>query len=326
MKKSLGLIAAAGLLLTACIENDEGAENTSGNADAGEENDTTNNNDEADENSENSGELQVTTSISVFADMIEQVGGDRVQVDYVVPRGEEPEEHEPTPGNFTDVADSEVFFVNGMNLESWLESMMDNAGDTPTVELTEGIDPINMPDSDAADPHAWLNPQHAQTYVDNIQQELSDLDPEGAADYEANADAYREELASLDADVEEMLSSVPEEHRLVTISENALVYFGDRYDFETRGIWELNSHEEGTPQQISALVSELTEREVPYVFTESTVSPNHMETVSENADIPIYEDVLYTDAVSVEGEGVETYIEMMEHNASTLASALGESE
>lgn len=336
MKKSLTLtIAATGFLLAACgEENNNGDNNTSVNeannqnnvneVENNEANEETNDEEDNNEEADADGDLHVTASFSVLADIVEQVGGDRVTVDYIVPRGEEPEEHEPTPSDFEAVTDSEAFFINGMGLESWLESMMENVADTPSVELSDGVEGIPLEDSDAYDPHAWLNPENVSTYVDNLVEELTSLDPEGEEAYQENAEAFKEELTELDSWIEETLADVPEENRFLTISEDALVYFGERYDFETAGIWELNAHEEGTPQQISSLVDHLTEQEVPYVFIESTVNPNYMETVSDNSGVPIYEEMLYTDAIGEDDTGILTYIDMMEHNVEAFADALGE--
>ncbi|WP_444684633.1 metal ABC transporter solute-binding protein, Zn/Mn family [Alkalicoccus luteus] len=312
MMKQVGILTTGVLFLAACgSENNENAEEVNEN-----------NANEAEAASDET--LQVTASFSVIADFVEQVGGDHVEVDYIVPRGEEPEEHEPTPGNFQTVADSEAFFVNGMGLESWLQSLMDNASETEAVETAEGINGIALEESDAEDPHAWLNPQNVEIYVENIKEKLIELNPDAEADFEANAEAYVDEISELDAWIEEELSVVPEEHRFLTISEDALVYFGERYDFDTAGIWELNSHEEGTPSQISSMVDEVQERGVPYVFVESTVSPNYMETVSDNADVPIYEEMLYTDGIGADDTGISSYIDMMEHNTEAIRSALGE--
>ncbi|MBB5174221.1 metal ABC transporter solute-binding protein, Zn/Mn family [Texcoconibacillus texcoconensis] len=299
---ALGLLFVSGSILMGCSEETDDQEANQGETE----------------------QLELTASFSVLADVVDEVVGDRGTVDYIVPLGEEPEEHEPTPSDFEKVTDSDLFFVNGLGLESWLESMMDNVTDTPAAEVTGGITPIPLSEGNADDPHAWLNPALVKTYVDNIVEELVELDPEGESTFTENAESFKEELNELDAWIEEQTEQIPEEHRFITISEDALVYFGEAYGFETEGIWELNAHEEGTPQQISRLVDMVTERGIPYVFIETTVSPNYMETVSENAGVPIFEEVIYSDALGEEGTGVYSYIDMMEHNVEAIVEALGQ--
>ncbi|SDC18168.1 iron/zinc/copper transport system substrate-binding protein [Pelagirhabdus alkalitolerans] len=271
--------------------------------------------------------LEVVVTLSVISDIVEQVGGDRVEVEYIVPIGEEPEEYEPVPSDFEKVTDANLLFINGLGIEPWLTSLMDNATDTPYTELTEGIDPITLEgDQEVYDPHAWFDPSLVKTYADNALEHLIELDPEGESVYRDNAENFHAELDQLDEWIREELESVPEGNRLIATSENALVYFGAAYDFDVAGIWPLNAHEEGTPQQISDFVDMLTDRDLPYVFVESTVNPNYMETVSDNAGIPIYDEPLYTDALGDEASGVTSYIDFMEHNVSVITDALGEIE
>ncbi|MDQ0350232.1 iron/zinc/copper transport system substrate-binding protein [Alkalibacillus filiformis] len=275
-----------------------------------------------DETSE-SEELQITASFSVIADVVEQVAGERANVDYVVPIGEEPHEHEPVPSDFQKVTDSDVFFVNGLGLEEWLESLMDNVTDTPAVEVSAGIEPIKLSDGETDDPHTWLDPNNVNVFVDNILEKLIEIDPDGEDLYRENAETYKQELAELDEMIQEKVEQVPEENRLIVLSEDAFIYFGAAYGFETEGVWELNAHEEGTPQQIARVVDLLGDHDIPYVFLESTINPVHMETVSSNSGVPIYDMTVYTDAVAEEGDA-SSYIGMMEHNVEAITSALSE--
>ncbi|UTR14308.1 metal ABC transporter substrate-binding protein [Salipaludibacillus sp. LMS25] len=265
--------------------------------------------------------IYVTASFSVLADMIEHVLGDRGTVDYIVPIGEEPHEYEPVPNDFRNVNDADVFYVNGLGLEEWLERVVDNASDTEVVSLSDGVDPIPLVGEDEADPHAWLSPKNAPYYVENIVEDLIERDPEGEEEYRANAEAFLAEVEELDTWIEEQVDNIDEAHRTIVISENAFKYFGEDYGFATEGIWEINSHEEGTSGQMNRVIDILREEGIPAVFVETTVDKRYMETVSENSGVEIAGEV-YTDAVGTEGTGAETYIEMMRHNAETFVDGL----
>ncbi|MEB1809291.1 MAG: metal ABC transporter substrate-binding protein [Bacillaceae bacterium] len=265
--------------------------------------------------------LKVTTSFSVLGDIIENIIGDHGSVEYIVPVGEEPHEYEPVPSDFQKVADADVFYVNGLDLEEWLEKIVSNAADTDIVAVSEGVTPIPLVGDDEDDPHAWLSPKNVITYVENIVNDLIERDPEGESIYRANADAYIGELQELDAWVEEEVAGISEEHRVIIVSENAFKYFGADYGFDTEGVWEINSHEEGTPQQISRLVDLVNDRNVPAVFVESTVDKRYMETISNETGVPIAGEV-YTDAIGAAGSGAETYIGMIKHNVSVFVEGL----
>ncbi|WP_018924796.1 metal ABC transporter solute-binding protein, Zn/Mn family [Salsuginibacillus kocurii] len=308
MKKGLFTAGVLALItLSACNENTDETEGIAAENDADEQT------------------IYVTTSFSVLADYIEQVVGDRGEVDYIVPRHEEPHEYEPVPSDFEKVSDSEVFYINGLNLEEWLEGLVENVGDIPVVELAAEAEPIELREGGVYDPHVWLSPEEAPLYIEALVEDLSERDPDGADEYRENADAYLEELEDLHAWTEEQMEEVAEEHRLIVTSENAFEYFGRSYGLDTEGVWEINSHEEGTPGQVARLVDVINDREVPALFKETTVSPDYIETVSENTGVEISGEV-YTDSVGEEGSGAEDYISMIEHNVETFRAGLAESE
>lgn len=266
--------------------------------------------------------LAITTSFSVLADIIEQVVGDRGDVEYIVPIGEEPHEYEPVPSNFARVSDSDVFYINGFGLEEWLEKIVSNTSDTPITDLGVGIEEIPLQGEDAPDPHVWLSPKNISVYIDNLLADLIERDPDGEEEYRERAETYLEEIDELDAWIQEQVLSIPEEHRIIIVSENAFKYFGKDYGFETEGVWEMNSHEEGTPQQINRIIDLVKESGLPAVFVESTVDNRYMNTVSENTGVPIAGEV-YTDAIGEEGSGANSYIEMIRHNVEVLVEGLG---
>ncbi|QOY35787.1 metal ABC transporter substrate-binding protein [Anaerobacillus isosaccharinicus] len=265
--------------------------------------------------------LEIITSFSVLNDIISNVIGDRGTVSYIIPIGEEPHEYEPVPSDYRKVSDSDVFYVNGLDLEEWLESVVSNVTDTDIVSLSDGVTPIPLVGDDEADPHAWLSPKNVIIYVENLVADIVARDPDGEEIYRQNAEAYILELEELDAWIQEQVQLIPQEQRVIILSENAFKYFGKDYDFHTDGIWEINSLEEGTPQQFARLAEIIKERNVPAVFVETTVDKRYMETVSKEAGVSIAGEV-YTDAVGKEGSGAETLIKMIMHNVNIFVEGL----
>ena len=275
------------------------------------------------EKEEAEGELQIVTSLSIIADMTENIVGDRAEVEYIVPIGEEPEEYEPVPSDFQKVSDADVFFVNGYNIETWLESMVENISDVPIVHVAEDGPTIPLVEGDnIPDPHLWMDAELVQDYyVDNIFEKVKDLDPEGKDYYIENAEKYLAELEELDEWIKEKVEEVEEENRFIITSENCYKYYGDAYGFETDGIWELNSHEEGTPQQVSRIVDIVKDNEIPSVFVETTVNPQYMEMIENETGVAVAGEV-YSDAIGVEGSGADSYIDKMKHNTETFVEGL----
>ena len=271
---------------------------------------------------ENQEGLQIVTSISILSDLAENIVGERGTVDFLVPVGDNPEDYEPLPSDMQKVSNAAVLFVNGWGLEEGIERSMAQITEN-IVFVTEGITPIPLVGEDAPDPHAWFDASLvADFYIENILTVLVELDPAGAEEYVGNAAAYVADLKELDTWIKEQAKQIPEDNRVIVVSENALKYFGEAYDFQTEGIWELNSHEEGTPQQMSRVVDLVLETSIPAVFVETTVDPRYMTIISSETGVPITGEI-YTDALGLPGSGADTYIKMMEYNTNVFVQGLG---
>ncbi|WP_332630572.1 metal ABC transporter substrate-binding protein [Halalkalibacter flavus] len=271
---------------------------------------------------EEEGGLVITTSFSILGDIIGTIVGDRGTVDYIVPIGEEPHEYEPVPSDFQKVSDSDVFYVNGLGLEEWIEKLVESVGgDISIVSVSEGVTPIMLEGGEEEDPHAWMSVENVKLYVENVVADLIERDPEGESTYRENADAYLAELEELDTFIKTEVEAIPEENRVIVISENAFKYFGEAYGFQTEGVWEINSHEEGTPGQIARVIDVVNDQGIPAIFVETTVDRRYMESVSGDTGVEIAGEV-YTDAVGQDGSGAETYILMMKHNVETFVNGL----
>ena len=272
---------------------------------------------------ENNEGLQIVASISILADMAENIVGERGTVDFLVPVGNNPEDYEPLPSDMQKVSTADLLVLNGWSLEEGIERSMENIIEN-IVFVTKGITPIPLVGEDVPDPHAWFNAQLvADFYVQNILNALIRLDPDGAAEYRLNAAAYTAALKELDAWIIEQAQKIPEANRVIVISENALKYFGEAYGFQTEGIWELNSHEEGTPQQMSRVVDLVVARGIPAVFVESTVDQRYMKIISNEAGVPLAGEI-FTDALGLPGSGADTYIKMMEYNTALIVRGLSQ--
>ena len=265
--------------------------------------------------------LKIVTSISILADLIENVVGDKGHVVYIVPRTDNPEDHEILPSELQKIINADVFFINGWGLESSMERVLDNVENTPIISLTEGITPIPLVDSDAPDPHAWLDASLVIIYIMNIRDTLIALDPDNEQTFMENAEAYIKQLKILDDWIREQVSLIPEENRIIVISENALKYYGAAYGFQTEGIWELNSLEEGTPQQISRIVNLVRENNLPAIFVETTVNRRYMQIIANETGVPIAGEI-FTDALGHQGSDADTYIGYMKHNTELFVKGL----
>ena len=315
MKKFLaicGLFFGLGIFLTGCTDNN-GVYDEPSDAGSAEE-------------SPSEDVLNVVATFSIIADMVEQVGGDLVNVYTIVPLGDDPHEHEVLPDDMVAVSEADVILYNGMNLETgdgWFDALLE-ATDREAIVVTDGVTPIYLTTAgleDYQDPHAWLDIRNGVIYVENIARILSELAPVHADIFEANAQAYIASLEALHDAWSGVFSDIPDAERLLVTAEGAFRYFGYAYGVEVNHIWEINAHEEGTPEQMIRIAGIVNESDVRVLFTESSVEALYMEQVSEETGVPIF-DMLFTDSLSETGGPAATYYDLMRHNLDTVFRGL----
>lgn len=276
--------------------------------------------------------LEIVTTYSIIYDMVRNVGGNHVEVHSLAPIGSDPHNYDPLPTDLVLTTDADIIFYNGLNLEegnAWFNEMIETAGksvaDDNVVRVSEGVEPMLLSSDEhknEEDPHAWLDVRNGIKYVENIRDALKKIDAENAEDYDANAEKYITELKALHEEIIEMMHAIPEEKRILVTSEGAFKYFSDAYDFQAAYIWEINSHSEGTPEQLKSIIRIIKDGGVPALFLESSVDPRSMEMVSRETGVPIHGKI-FTDSLGKAGSDGDTYIKMIKWNAEMIADGLG---
>lgn len=281
------------------------------------------------EGEEGEGKPLVMTTFTVLEDMTAAVAGDHVEVRSITPAGAEVHEYDPTPQDVRVAAEADLILENGLHLEEWFGQFIDQS-QAPSVTLSEGVEtrPVTRvpghPDEQSeedmpVDPHAWMSPQQALIYVENIEDALSELAPEHSSDFAANAQDYSEELEELIAETEQRVEDLDGEIHVVSC-EGAFGYLADEFGLQEHYLWPLNADGEGTPQQVEAQIDYVQEHEVPTVFCESTVNSGPQEQVAEAAGAELGEP-LYVDSLSEDDGPVPTYLELLEYDIDLILEA-----
>jgi ABC-type Zn uptake system ZnuABC Zn-binding protein ZnuA len=265
--------------------------------------------------------VRVVTTMSILADIIRQVGGERVQVDNIIPLGAGPEDYQATPGDSQKIADAQIVFFNGHALEEWLQPLFENAASAnqPRIELSAGLTAIDEPGRSGGNPHFWLDPTYVIAYTGTIRDELSNIDPAGAAIYRANAEAYIKQLEQLDSDLQAQASQIPAARRQMITNHDAFPYFARRYGFTLIGVILEIPEAELAAGELSALVEAVKASGVPAIFSESQFNQKTAQLLADEAGITTIA-VLYTDTLGSGEAG--TYLEMMRYNMATIVKAL----
>ena len=267
------------------------------------------------------GTLRVVATTTVFADIIGNVGGDRVTVDSIIPAGAGPEDYEPKPDDAKKLADADLIVSNGVGLDDFLNGLIDAAGQQAAARLVlgDGIPPINV--DGEPNPHFWLDPTLViDHYLPKIATALTELDPAGAATYEANRATYAAKLAELDTASKAKIETIPAANRKLVTFHDAFPYFARHYGFELSGVILANVGQEPTAADLAALVEKVKAAGVRAVFSEAQFSPDLARTLAEEAGVTQVVTTLYNDTVGP--PPVNTYLTMMEWNVDQIVKAL----
>ena len=266
------------------------------------------------------GRLVVVTTFTIIADMAREVAGDAAVVESLIKPGAEIHGYEPTPKDIVRAQQAKLILSNGMNLEAWFAKFYQHLDTVPNVVVTEGITPIGIsggPYDGKPNPHAWMSPTLALTYVDRICEALSAHDGKNATVYRKNADAYQAKIRAVDVKLRETLSKIPAEKRCLVTSEGAFAYLCKDYGMQPVYLWPINADAQGTPQQVQSVIDRVRAQGVPVVFSESTVSDKPMRQVAQETGMR-YGGVLYVDSLTDANGAVPTYLHLLEHNAKTI--------
>lgn len=278
------------------------------------------------------GTIQATTTTTMITDLVERVGGDEVEVTGLMGPGVDPHLYEASQGDIEALQGADAVFYNGLFLEGQMEDILEQTGQrTPTVRVTEAIPEDRLLESvDYAgqnDPHVWFDVTMWQTTVDPVVEQLSELKPDSAEDFEQRGEEYKQEMEELHSYVEEEISSIPEDQRVMVTAHDAFRYFGEQYGMEVQGLQGLSTESEAGTGDVQELADFLVENEIPAIFVESSIPRRNVEAVQAAAeaqgwDLEIPDEQLYSDAMGDPGTEEGTYPGMVRHNVETIVGAL----
>jgi manganese/iron transport system substrate-binding protein len=270
--------------------------------------------------------FKVVTTFTIIADMARNVAGDAAVVESITKAGAEIHNYSPTPGDIQRAQGAQLILWNGLNLERWFEKFFRNLSDVPGVVVSDGIEPMGIsegPYEGKPNPHAWMSPQNALIYVDNIRDALVKYDPANAETYKANADAYKKKIEATVAPIRDKLATIPEDKRWLVSSEGAFSYLARDFGMKELYLWPINADQQGTPQQVRKVIDAIREHGIVAVFSESTVSDKPAQQVARETGIH-YGGVLYVDSLSEEGGPVPSYVDLLRVTSDTLQKGLAE--
>lgn len=268
--------------------------------------------------------FKAVTTFTVIADIAQNVAGDAATVESITKPGAEIHNYQPTPGDLIKAQDAKLVLWNGLGLELWFEKFFSRLKDVPSAVVSDGVEPIDIsegPYSGKPNPHAWMSPNAALIYVDNIRDAFVKNDPANADIYKANAEIYKAKIKATIDPIRAELTAIPEDKRWLVSSEGAFSYLARDFGLKELYLWPINADQQGTPQQVRKVIDAVRENGITAVFSESTVSPAPAKQVARETSAK-YAGVLYVDSLSDPDGPVPTYIDLLKVTSSTIAQGL----
>ena len=266
----------------------------------------------------------ILASATFLADIAQNIAGDRVKVESLLPVGADPHSYQPTPQDVTKIAQSKLLIINGAEYEHFLESLFESAGgEREVIEASAGVSPgTDAGNEYGIDPHFWLDPNHVIVYVENIREGLTHFDPDGAAMYQSNAETYVAQLIGLDAWTNEQVAQIPPERRLLVTNHEALSYFADRYGFTIIGavLPGVSSDASPSAELMAGLIDLIKSSGTPAIFLDEVENPALAQQIADETGVKIVDD-LHLESLT-DGPPAATYIDMIKHNVTRIVEAL----
>jgi len=272
--------------------------------------------------------LKVVATTTLVGDIVRQVGGERIALTVLLPVGADPHTFEPRPQDVAAIHDARVFFLNGLELEHSLEPIIAANATGKVVEVSDGIAVLPFAGSadgeghSAGDPHVWMDPNNVMDWVENIRAALTEIDPDGADFYKANADAYASKLADLDKWILQETAKIPESNKKLVTDHQSLGYFSRRYGFVQAGLLlpSLSTNASVSASDLTKVEEVIRSAGIKTIFIE--IGASEAMAVQVAGDTGVRVDRIYTGSLGTADSGAGTYLDFMRFNTTILVNGL----
>ena len=276
--------------------------------------------------------LKVVTTTTMITDMVEHIGGDKIEVKGLMGSGVDPHLYKASEGDVSKLTEADVIIYNGLHLEGKLEDVFKKmkASKKEVIAVAEAINPSQLISSENFasnyDPHIWFQIDYWIACTRFAADELAKIDSTNAEIFHKNAEAYITELKTLKVENEKLVISLPKEKRILVTAHDAFNYFGKSYDFEVVGLQGLSTATEAGVKDVQNLANLIIEKGVKAIFVETSVPKRTIETLQAAVKAKGHEVTiggeLFSDALGTKNTPEATYVGMYKHNISTIVNAL----
>lgn len=283
------------------------------------------------EKEQNDMHKKVVVTTSFLEDMVNQIAGDSVDIELIIPAGEDPHLYVAKPEDYNKLDEADLVLYHGLHFEGKMIEALEAKG----VSLSDNFpaDKLGQMDEDGhmiTDPHFWFNLDLYKLAVSNASEALIELVPDMEDEYVKKTNEYLSKLDDLDAYIKENINMIPKEHRYLITPHDAFNYFSAAYDIEVKAPQGVSTETEVSNNDIEETIDFIVEHQIKAVFAESTTDPARMEKLKEGAkakghDVMIVSgegNELFSDSLAPKGHMGDTFIDMYKHNVDLIVENL----
>jgi manganese/iron transport system substrate-binding protein len=270
---------------------------------------------------------QVVSTSTIIADLTEKVGGDEIEHQGILEPGADPHVYEPTPKDSVALEKADLILYNGFNLEPGIIKMINSTAVQATkYAVGEIVTPLDFEykGQQEPDPHVWGDAENAIAMTKAIRDRLIELSPEDAAEFKANAEELITELQQVDRWISQQIATIPPAKRKLVTTHDAFQYFTRAYGLEMAGtLIGISTEEQPSAQTVKNLANEIRKMQIPAIFAETTINPQLIATVAEEAGVRLAPQELYSDSIGAKGSEGDSYVNMLVANTKSIVESLG---
>jgi len=279
--------------------------------------------------------LSVVTSVSPITNMVQNVGGDKINLTGLVPEGVNSHTFELVPSDVIKLNKADLVILNGLFLEDNVEKTVNETlKKNPNIQLLKlGDNAVNSADwifdfsfpkeQGHPNPHLWLNVAYAMQFVNLTRDKLIEMDPNNTAYYAENANRYINLLQQLDEGIKGSVETIPPENRKLVTYHDSWAYFAPRYNMTVIGAVQPSDFSEPSPLDIAKLIDQIKNEKVPAIFASEVFSNKIVDQIAKESNVAIVE-TLRDDALPGNiSDNNHTYVGMMIDNMRNMVIPLG---
>jgi ABC-type Zn uptake system ZnuABC Zn-binding protein ZnuA len=282
---------------------------------------------------EEDGRLQIVTTVSPLTNIVYNIGGENIALSGIVPEGVNSHTFEPAPSDAIKLAQADLIFINGLNLEipslRLAEANLKEGGEIvilgeQTLNPDEFVYDFSFPkEAGNPNPHLWTNPILALKYAEIVRDKLVERDPDNAEAYRSNYDSFAVRITALDEAIKATTASIPEGNRKLLTYHDSFAYFAPRYGFSIIGAVQPADFSEPSAQEVASLIEQLRTEQIPAVFGSEVFPSPVLDQIGREAGVS-YVDTLRDDDLPGEpGEPGHSFVGLMVYDLKIMAAALG---